>query len=160
MRLFTIAVALAASIVPAFSQVTVTGSQSADKSTGSAQVTISTADRTTVPMVVETKNTKVDATTTRSDSVARAQLNDGSYFDWRTTSSVTRSNATTIQTTTDTTERDRQGGVRATKSSTKTVTKTDRGEQTAITNYRRDAGGTLVRRAKWRPPRRRTWTAA
>jgi hypothetical protein len=144
MKVLTITVALSCAVAPAFAQVNVTGTQTADKSSASAQVSVTTMDRSFVPLTIETKQTKVDAATTRSDSVTRAQLNDGSYFDWRTTSTITRSNATSTQATTDTIEKDRQGDVRATKSSTKTVTTTPQGQQSSTTNYRRDASGRLV----------------
>src|SRR5580700_4028268 len=79
LALGSVAVAVAA---PTFAQVVIRGTDSADGSATHSEVTISTPDRNIVPLIKESKDTKVDSTTQRTESVTRARLNDGSYFEW------------------------------------------------------------------------------
>src|ERR1043166_7080035 len=102
------AVGLAGAIT-ASAQVVVRGNESPDKSATSSEVIISTPDRDIVPFIEETKSTKVNTTTERTESVTRARQNDGSYSDWmrgRTTKKEVSPNS--IVSTTDVVEKDRQ----------------------------------------------------
>src|ERR1041385_2608272 len=74
----------------ALAQVSVTGRESSDKAVTGLQISVSTMDRSYVPLTVESKETKVDATTTRTETTSRARLNDGSYYDFRNTTTTTR----------------------------------------------------------------------
>ncbi len=76
----SIAVAVAATT---FGQVVIRGADSTDGSATHSEVTINTPDRNIVPLIKESKDTKVDSTTQRTESVTRARLNDGSYFEWQ-----------------------------------------------------------------------------
>ncbi len=126
-------------------QVSVTEKESADKSSSRETVSITTMDRTVVPQITETKETKVDATTTRTESVTRARLDDGTYFSWLTSTTVQRQvGANAIERNTDVTEKDRQGGTRMTSRVTETITRTANGEQLKAAEYRRNSSGQLV----------------
>jgi hypothetical protein len=129
----------------AFAQVNITGQESADKAVTGLQISVSTMDRTYVPLTVETKQTKVDASTTRSETATRARLNDGSFFDFRNTTATTRQrDPNTTETVIETVENDRQGGSRATRRITAQTTKTATGEQSETSMYRRDSSGKLI----------------
>ena len=86
-RALVFALVLAAFTVAAatFAQVIIRGTESADSSTTHSEVNITTSDRTVVPLIKESKETKVDAATQRTESVTKARLNDGSYFEWQRT---------------------------------------------------------------------------
>ncbi|HUK84104.1 MAG TPA: hypothetical protein VLZ12_15900 [Verrucomicrobiae bacterium] len=132
-------------VTTASAQVSITGQQSNDKSVTGLQINVGTMDRTVVPLTVETKETKVNDTTTRSESVTRARLGDGSYFDLITTTATTsQPNPNTTETVIETVEKDRQGGERATRRVTTETNKTAAGEQSNTSTYRRDSSGKLV----------------
>ncbi len=100
MRPITLAVGITilAATVSSFGQVIIRGTQSSDQSSGnsasSSAVTIDTGDRNVVPLIKETKDTKVDATTQRTESVTRARLDDGSYFEWQRSTTVKKDDRT------------------------------------------------------------------
>src|SRR6266705_4626659 len=73
-----------------FAQVVIRGTESADNSTTHSEVNITTSDRNIVPLIKESKETKVDPTTQRTESVTRARLNDGSYFEWQRSTATRR----------------------------------------------------------------------
>jgi len=126
-------------------QVSITGQESVDKAVTGLQVNISTMDRTYMPVTIDTKQTKVDPSTTRSESVMRARLNDGSYFDFRNTTATTQQlNSNTAQTVIEIVDSDRQGGERTTRRVTSETTKTATGERSETSTYRRDSSGKLV----------------
>ncbi len=129
----------------AFAQVSVTGQESADKAVTGLQVVVSTMDRSFVPVTIETKQTKIDATTTRSESVMSTRLNDGSSFDFRETTATTKQpSPNTTETVIDVVERDRQGGERPTRRVTAETIKTGTSERSETSTYRRDSSGKLV----------------
>jgi hypothetical protein len=128
-----------------FAQVSITGQESVDKAVTGEQVIISTMDRSYMPVTIETKETKVDPTTTRTESVMRARLNDGSYFDFRNTTATTQQpNSNTTQSVINIVENDRQGGERTTRRVTEETTKTASGERSETSSYRRNSSGKLV----------------
>lgn len=139
------AAAAVAQVSPAQSGVSVTARDSADKSTTRSAVTLSTLDRTAVPLITETKETKVDANTTRQESVTQVRQNDGTYAPMQRTTSIERkvSDAVT-QTSTEILETDRQGRTRASQQVNETVTKTPTGQESRAEVYQRDASGQLV----------------
>ena len=78
--------------VPA--QVVVRGTESSDNSTAHSQVNINTMDRTVIPLVKDTRQTKPDANTVVTETVTRERLNDGSYFDAQRSTAVKKTNLT------------------------------------------------------------------
>ncbi len=108
-------------------------------------VTINTMDRDIVPVVIQSKQIQVDPTTTRTESVSKAKLNDGSYFDWRNTVTtehqVDPNHTEVVQ---DIQENDRQGGTHTNRQIKKDVTKTAGGQDAKETEYRRNSSGALV----------------
>ena len=145
-QLYIAGVVIGISVVAtAPAQVSVTGQQSTDKTATGLQVNVATMDRSVAPVTVETRETKVDDTTTCSESVTRARLGDGSYFDLRSTTATTRqADANTTQTVIETVENDRQGGQHTARRVTTETTKTATGEQSDTSTYRRDSSGKLV----------------
>lgn len=142
---FAVSAAALAGAITASTQVVVRGTESSDKSTTSAEVSISTRDRDIVPFIQETKDTKVDATTERTESVTRARLNDGSYFDWQQ-STTTRKELSpgNIVSSTDVVDKDRQGQGRVSRHTDETVRKSATGETDQTKVYTRNSSGQLV----------------
>ena len=96
MRTITLAVGITtlAATASSFGQVIIRGTETSDQSAGnsasSSAVTVNTGDRAIVPLIKQTKDTKVDANTQRTESVTRARLGDGSYFEWQRSTTVTK----------------------------------------------------------------------
>jgi len=129
----------------ATAQVSVTGQVSVDKSTDTKRVTISTMDRSFVPLTIGSKQTQVDADTTRTESTTRARLNDGNYFDWRSTVSVQRQiDSNRTETLRDVVEEDRQGGTRTVLQIKQETSKTPDAEQSKSLQYRRNSSGAMT----------------
>lgn len=129
----------------ASAQVSTTQQPSDDKTTTRVEVTLSTMDRTVVPFVTDTKQTKIDAGTTRQESVTRVRTSDGGYAELERSTSVTRkTGANTTETSTEVVEKDRQGQSQTTRKISETVTKTPSGEQSRAVEYRRDSSGNMV----------------
>src|ERR1043166_3540969 len=128
----------------AFDNVNITGHESADKAVTGLQISVNTMDRSYVPLTVETKQTQVDAATTRTESTTRGRLNDGSFIDFRdTTATAYQRDRNTTETVIETVEKDRQGGARATRRAVTETTKTPTGERSETSTYRRDSSGRL-----------------
>ena len=129
----------------AFAQVNITGHESADKAVTGLQISVSTMDRSYVPLTVETKQTQVDTATTRTESTTRGRLNDGSFLDFRDTTTTTyQRDRNTTEMVIETVETDRQGGARATRRAVAETTKTPTGERSETSTYRRDSSGRLT----------------
>jgi hypothetical protein len=139
-----VVVAIMFSAAPVFAQYEFRAKQPTRTFSLNAPAGVAKTNLDAAPPATDSKPTQATPTTTRQDVVTRLQLGDGTSFDWRTTSSVTRSNQNSVQTTVDTVEKDRQGVARTTTSSSTTVTKTPQGEQSSTVNYRRDASGRLI----------------
>jgi hypothetical protein len=124
---------------------TETSNQSAGVSASSSAVIINTGDRVVVPLIKETKDAKVDASTERTESVTRARADDGSYFDWQHTSTVKKevSPGTTVSTT-DVVEKDRQGQSRVSQHTDETVNKSATGDTSQKKTYAPNSSGQLV----------------
>ncbi len=140
---FAVTLGMGASWVGA--QVSSTGQQSPDKSAKTQQIAISTMDRSSVPLLIESRETKPDAATTRTESVAKGRLNDGSYFSWRnmvTTERMLDPQHTEI--TQDLQENDRQGGTRTTAQIKQEIETTPTGEISSESRYRRTSSGTMA----------------
>src|SRR6266404_6925382 len=131
--------------VTSFSQVIIRGTESADNSTTHSEVNIATSDRNIVPLIKESTETKVDPTTQRTESVTRARLNDGSYFEWQR-STATRKELSPDESvsTADIVEKDRQGRERLSRHTDETVNKSASGESAETKVYTRDNSGQLV----------------
>ena len=146
-RVFVFAIGSAAFTVAAttFAQVIIRGTESADNSTTHSEVNITTSDRNLVPLIKESKDTKVDSTTQRTEAVTKARLNDGSYFEWQR-STATRKELSPDQSvsSTDVVEKDRQGQDHASRHTDETVSKSASGEIAETKMYTRNASGQLV----------------
>ncbi len=138
----SIAIATAATT---FGQVVIRGAESTDGSATHSEVTISTPDRNIVPLIKESKDTKVDSTTQRTESVTRARLNDGSYFEWqRSTSTKKDLSPDKSVSSTDIVEKDRQGQDHVSRHTDETVNKSASGETAETKMYTRNSSGQLV----------------
>lgn len=125
-------------------QVVIRGTESSDNSAVHSEVAIQTMDRTVVPLVKNVQQINSDATE-RTESVTKARLNDGTYFDWRRASTVERQVAPDVtQVSTVVNEMDRQGGDRVIRDTTETVEKTDAGEKSEAKVYTRNSSGHLL----------------
>jgi hypothetical protein len=151
MRTITLAVGITtlAATASSFGQVVLRGTETSDQSAGnsasSSAVTVNTGDRDVVPLIKESKETKVDANTQRTESVTRARLGDGSYFEWQRSTTVTKdiSPGRSVSST-DVVEKDRQGQSRVSQHSDVTVSKSASGETDQTKVYKRDSSGQLV----------------
>jgi hypothetical protein len=150
MRTITLTVGITTLVsATGFSQVIIRGTETSGQSAGNtasiSAVTINTGDRNIVPLIKETKDTKVDATTQRSESVTKARLSDGSYFDWQRSTTVTKdvSPGQSVSST-DFVEKDRQGQSRLFQHSDVTVSKSASGETDETKVYKRVRSGQLV----------------
>jgi hypothetical protein len=124
---------------------TETSNQSGSSSASTAAVTINTGDRDVVPLIKDTKDNKVDPSTERTESITRARLNDGTYFDWLHTSTVKKevSPGRTISSS-DVVESDRQGQSHVSEHSDETVSKSATGDTSEKRTYTRNSSGQLV----------------
>jgi hypothetical protein len=142
---FTFSAAALAGGISASAQVVIRGTESPDKSATSAEVSINTLDRDIVPFIKETKNTKVDATTERKESVTRARFNDGSYFDWQRSTTIRKDlSPNSAVSSTDVVEKDRQGQDRVSRHTDQTVSKSATGETDQTKVYTRNSSGQMV----------------
>jgi hypothetical protein len=142
LALGSVAVAVGATT---FGQVVIRGTDSADNSSTHSEVTISTPDRNIVPLIKESKDTKVDSTTQRTESVTRARLNDGSYFEWqRSTATKKDLSPDKSVSSTDVVEKDRQGQERLSRHTDETITKSPTGDLDQTKVYTRNGSGQLV----------------
>jgi hypothetical protein len=144
-RVVAVTLAVMAGALVGSAQLNVSEQRAPDSASRRAAIKIETMDRTILPLVQETREMKVDETTTRTESVIRARLNDGSLFDWLRTTSVTRQVGTeATETVTEVVETDRQGRARLQRKLEQTVTRTAEGEKSEEVEYRRDSSGNLV----------------
>ena len=126
-------------------QVVIHGTESADNSATHSEVTISTSDRNIVPLIKESKDTKIDSTTQRTESVTRARLNDGSYFEWlRSAGTKKELSPDKSVSSTDVIEKDRQGQERLSRHTDETVIKSPTGDADQTKVYTRNSSGQLV----------------
>jgi hypothetical protein len=106
---------------------------------------VDTGDRTVVPLLKESSQTRIDANTQRNESVTRERLNDGTYFDWKRSVTVDKTIAPGQSvSTTDVVEKDRQGDSHVSQHLEKSVTRTGSGETDQTAAYKRDSSGNLV----------------
>lgn len=144
LALFSGSVTLAVAITGS-AQVIVRGTEAPDNSATHSEVTINTGDRNIVPLIKESKETKVDATVQRTEAVTKARLNDGSYFEWQRSTTTTKEvSPDKSVSSTDVVEKDRQGQARVLRHSDETVSKSDSGETAETKMYTRNASGHLV----------------
>jgi hypothetical protein len=145
---FAVGLATLAAAASGLGQVTLRGTETSDQSAGnsasSSAVTIYTGDRDVVPLIKQTKETKVDANTQRIESVTRARANDGTYFDWQRSTTTTKevSPGQSVSST-DAVERDHQGQIHASEHVDVTVNKTASGEADHTAVYMRNSSGHL-----------------
>ncbi len=151
MRTITLAVGITtlAATASSFGQVIIRGTETSDQSAGnsasSSAVTVNTGDRDVVPLIKESKETKVDANTQRTESVTRARLGDGTYFEWQRSTTVTKDiSPSQSVSSTDLVEKDRQGQSRVYQHSDVTASRSASGETDQTKVYKRDSSGRLV----------------
>ena len=136
-------VAVSSSIATA--QVVIQGTESPDQTASSSRVTISTADREIVPLVMETRKTQEIDGAKRDETVTRLRRNDGSYFDWQQATTVSREVGPGLtETSCRVVQTDRQGDDRIIQARMQNVVKTDTGEQSQAKVYTRNSSGQLV----------------
>jgi hypothetical protein len=127
-------------------QVDVKSQTSADKTAARSDISIRTMDRSMVPLIIESKTKEIAPNTSRTDATTKARLNDGSYFDFRDTTTVQKqidSNTTSV--VQEIVENDRQGGTRISRKTDSTIQKTPTGEIMQEKQYRRNSsGGTIL----------------
>ena len=144
---FAVSAIAVATTMTTSAQVIIRGTESSSGSTTTttSTVTISTRDRDIVPIVKETKDTKVDATTQQSESVLRTRLNDGSYVESQRTTTVKKdlSPENTVSST-DVVEKDRQGQDHVSSHTAQAVSKSGTGENAQSKVYTRNSKGELV----------------
>src|ERR1017187_2451833 len=142
--LFSGSVALAIAIT-ASAQVILRGTEAPDNSATHSEVTINTGDRNVVPLIKDSKDAKVDATTQRAESVTRVRLNDGTYFDWqRSTATKKELSPDKSVSSTDVVEKDRQGQYHVSRHTDETISKSDSGEIAETKMYTRNTSGQLI----------------
>lgn len=146
---FAVGIAVLAIASSSFGQVIIRGTEttapSSSNSASSSAVTVNTGDRDIVPLIKETRDTKVDATTQQDESVTRARLSDGSYFDWQRSTTVTKDiSPNQSVSSTDLVVKDRQGQSRVSQHSDVTVAKSASGETDQTKAYKRDSSGNLI----------------
>ena len=147
LRTSIIALGLAAfaAAVTTSAQVIIRGTDAPDNSATHSEVTINTGDRNVVPLIKDSKDTKVDSATQITESVTRARLNDGSYFDWQR-STATKKELSPDQSisSTDIVEKDRQGQDHVSRHTDETVSKSAAGETAETKMYTRTSSDQLV----------------
>jgi hypothetical protein len=143
--LFALGTAAFVAAVTTSAQVVIRGTESPDNTAAHSEVTISTSDRNIVPLIKESKDTKVNPTTERTESVTRARLNDGSYFEWqRSTGTKKDLSPDKTVSSTDIVEKDRQGQERLSRHTDETVTKSPAGDIDQTKVYTRNSSGQLM----------------
>jgi hypothetical protein len=117
--------------------------QAPGNSASVSAVHINTLDRDIVPLIKEDKDTKVD--TQESQSITKTRLNDGTYFNWRDRTTVTKGGAPgqTVRSST-LVETDREGQSRVIERADTTISRSASGEQEQAEVYRRNSSGELV----------------
>jgi hypothetical protein len=142
---FALGSAVCTAAVTTSAQVIVRGSDSSDNSATHSEVTINTPDRSVIPLIKESKETKVDPTTQRTESVTKERLNDGSYFEWqRSTATKKELSPDKSVSSTDVVEKDRQGQDRLSSHTDQTVTRSSSGDVDQTKMYTRNSSGQLV----------------
>lgn len=145
MKKLLIALALMTASRWATAEVTIIrGGETTDPGGQQSQVIIKTGDRTIVPAVTQTNENKTDAGT-RTETVTRVRDADGKYVEWQRATDVMREVAPgKFEHTTEIVERDRQGDEHERRQIQQSISKTDAGESTTTSEYRRDSSGKMV----------------
>ena len=166
LRTITLAVSVTTLVATAssFGQVIIRGTQSSDQSASnsvsSSAVTINTGDRDVVPLIKESKDTKVDANTQRTESVTRARLSDGSYFEWQRSTTVKKDiSPSQSVSSTDVVEKDRQGQSRVSSTRTSPSASPLRARPTRQRCTSATAAGNWSSTTRWSPTRSRVAAA-
>ncbi len=120
------------------------GGETTDPGGQQSQIIIKAGARTIIPATIDTKETKTD-TGTRTEIVTRLRDPNGNYVEWQRASDVMREVAPgKMERTTEVVERTWQGDERERRLIQQTATKTDSGEATKTSEYRRDSSGKMV----------------
>src|SRR5258706_20839 len=122
----------------------VRGGESTDPGGQQSQIIIKAGANTIIPATIDTKETKTD-TGTRTETVTRLRDPNGNYVEWQRASDVVREVAPgKMERTTEVVERTWQGDERERRLIQQSATKTDSGEATKTSEYRRDSSGKMV----------------
>jgi hypothetical protein len=145
---FAVGIITVVAAASSFSQVIIRGTETSDQSgansSSSSAVTVNTGDRNIVPLIKDTKDTKINANTQESESVTRARTADGGYFDWQRSATVTKEVAPGQSISSkDVVEQDHEGGTHASGHSDSMVDKTTSGEIDHTAVYKPDSSGRL-----------------
>lgn len=120
------------------------GGESTDPGGQQSQIIIKAGANTIIPATIDTKETKTD-TGTRTESVTRLRDGNGNYVEWQRATDVVREVAPgKMERTTEVVERTWQGDERERRLIQQSVIKTDSGEATKTSEYRRDSSGKMV----------------
>ena len=120
------------------------GGESTDPGGQQSQIIIKAGASTIIPATIDTKETKTD-TGTRTESVTRLRDGNGNYVEWQRATDVVREVAPgKMERTTEVVERTWQGDERERRLIQQSATKTDSGEATKTSEYRRDSSGRMV----------------
>jgi hypothetical protein len=120
------------------------GGETTDPGGQQSQIIIKTGDRTIVPAVTQTNEIKTDAGT-RTETVTRLRDTSGKYVEWQRATDVVREVAPgKFEHTTEIVERDRQGAEHERRQIQQSTAKSDSGDSTATSEYRRDSSGKMV----------------
>jgi hypothetical protein len=120
------------------------GGESTDPAGQQSQIIIKAGARTIIPATTDTRETKTD-TGTRTEFVTRLRDGNGNYVEWQRTSDVVREvSPGKMERTTEVVERTWQGDERERRLIQQSATKTDSGEATKTSEYRRDSSGRMV----------------
>jgi hypothetical protein len=142
---FAVSAIAVATAMTTSAQVIIRGTESSDKSTTSSEATISAPDRSIITINKDTKNTKVDANTERTDSVTRAVLPDGNSFEsHRSTTTKQELSPNNTVSSTDVLIKDPQGQYRVSQHTDVTVNRSATGETGQTKVYTRNRSEQLV----------------
>jgi hypothetical protein len=120
------------------------GGETTDPGGQQSQIVIKTGDRTIVPAVTQTNEIKTDAGT-HTETITRVRDANGKYVEWqRATDAVREVAPGKFEHTTEVVERDRQGGEHERRQIQQTTTKSDTGETSKTSEFRRDSSGKMV----------------
>jgi hypothetical protein len=145
MKKLVIAFAVVAISRLALGQVSVIrGGEVTDPGGQQSQIIIKAGEHSIVPATVDTKETKTDDGA-RTETVTRLRNADGKYVEWQRASNVVREVAPgKTERTTEIVERDRQGVEHERRLLQQSTTKSDAGDVTKTSEYRRDSSGKMV----------------
>jgi hypothetical protein len=142
---FAVGAVAFATAISTSAQVIIRGTESSDKSASQSETTVSAPDRDVMTLIRETKASELDANTKRTESVTRARLPEGNYFESGRSVTIKKDlSPDKSVSSTDVTKKDPQGQDRVVGHTDETVSKSATGETTQSKVYTRNTKGELV----------------